>query len=699
MRRTSRGSILAALLCAIVVCTFFTSTTALAAPTVTGPAAWSAYTPADGASVGALRPPIAVTATDTKGLLGSPYVSLKVDGTLQSAAWTRVSPNTLSAAFTPRANLANGTHTVYANVRNNSGTYSTTTWSFTVSNAPKPSSPAPVPGSTVSTDSPVITVAVGGGTTGLTSTVVVDGTSVPATFDSGSGVLSAPTSHLANDASHDVTVTVTNSSGISDHLSWSFSVQVYASMPSGAQDCVTCHPGFPDAHPMTNCLACHGPGSPVGEGWNTPDYAQHSASYVARTPTSCIDCHSSGYSTVPAMHPFTPTATYHDSTTACSPCHVKNLTTEHYRYGLTCLSCHGSVDPAVQTAIATGSTACESCHPGAAIHTAIHNVTLDASCTGSGCHATSTDTTLTDIHINSGTTLTCDTCHKSTDTNVVAAIAGGVKACDACHGTTSHEAQHATTVVASCAGSGCHTGTSLTSIHINSGTTLTCATCHSSTDPNVAAAIAGHTTDCTACHGSAGHTAAHDTTVSASCTGAGCHSGTNLTSIHINSATTLTCATCHKSTDPNVVTAITTGDKSCTACHAPHPDLAVTHTATVTSGTITILGTSFGTHDCSECHASADVRDSAPWVLYVSPDCGRRGRSVGQVMCRPGVSRRRFERAHALGDRRGPLREPAELHHGRLPRGRVQRRRDPRAQAGVRDLPRGGQDPHHRLLG
>ncbi len=614
-----RRALVATLLVALAVLCM--GATALAAPTVTGPATWSAYTPADGGSVGALRPPIAVTATDTKGLLGSPYVSLKVDGTLQSAAWTRVSPNTLSAAFTPRANLANGTHTVYASVRNNSGTYSTTTWSFTVSNAPKPSSPAPVPGSTVSTDSPVITVAVGGATTGLTSTVVVDGTSVPATFDSGAGVLSAPTSHLANDASHDVTVTVTNSSGQSDHLSWSFSVQVYASMPSGAQDCVTCHPGFPDAHPMTNCLACHGPGSPVGEGWNTPDYAQHSASYVARTPTSCIDCHSAGYSTVPAMHPFTPAATYHDSTTACSPCHVRNLTTEHYRYGLTCLSCHGSVDPLVQTAIATGSTACESCHPGAASHTAIHNVTLDASCTGSGCHATGTDTTLTDIHINSGTTLTCDTCHKSTDTNVVAAIAGGVKACDACHGTTNHEAQHATTVVASCAGSGCHTGTSLTAIHINSDGKYSCATCHGSSDPKVAAAIAGKTTDCTACHDATGHTAAHDTTVNPSCTGLGCHTGTNLTAIHINSDGKYSCATCHSSTDPKVTAAIASNNKDCVACHdatSVHGDVTAIHAASVSPGTITVFdgGTSHAynesgpvsvTADCTLCHASTNL--------------------------------------------------------------------------------------------
>ncbi len=632
-----RRALVATLLVALAVLCM--GATALAAPTATGPAAWSAYTPADGASVGALRPPIAVTATDTKGLLGSPYVSLKVDGTLQSAVWTRVNANTLSMAFTPRANLANGTHTVYANVRNNSGTYSTTTWSFTVSNAPKPSSPTPVPGSTVSTDSPVITVAVGGATTGLTSTVVVDGTSVPATFDSGAGVLSAPTSHLANDASHDVTVTVTNSSGQSDHLSWSFSVQVYASMPSGAQDCVTCHPGFPDAHPMSNCLACHGPGSPVGEGWNTPDYAQHSASYIASTPTSCIDCHSSGYSTVPAMHPFTPAATYHDSTSACSPCHVTSLTTEHYRYGLECLSCHGSVNPLVQTAIATGRTDCEACHPGASSHSALHNTTVPESCAGSGCHS---GTALTDIHINSGTTLTCDTCHKSTDTNVVAAIAGGVKACDACHEATGHEAAHNVAPRTDTCET-CHSGSSLTSVHINSDTTLTCDSCHKSTDPKVSGAISAGDKSCGTCHTNQGtdfHTGApakHALPLTPTCVGSGCHDasathvieGKTVDEIHANATTTTagitrsSCQICHWPGNTPTTDCGTSG------CHPerllPHGYDAAAHVASQ-SCVLTCHSATQGItelkplHDaatgtsvpCSSCHPTA-VAAVAPW--------------------------------------------------------------------------------------
>lgn len=481
----------ATLVALVFACVAGASATALAL-TTTGPATWADRTPADGASVGVARPVITATATDTKGLVGSPYCSLKVDGATQSATMTRRSATEITLSFTPRADLANGTHTVYMSVKNSSGVYSTTAWAFTVSNAPKPSSPLPAPGSTVTTVSPVITVAVGGATAGLTSTVLVDGTVVSSSFSSATGLVTAQTSGLTNDASHDVTVTVTAASGVSATLGWAFSVQVYAPMTVPAADCVTCHPGFPDAHRMDDCLACHGAGSPIGEGWNTPDYGPHSASYIAATPTSCIDCHSGGYATVPAMHGFTPVATYHDSQTACSPCHVKSLTTEHARYGLECMTCHASVDPNVVMAIGTGATSCEACHPGAAAHTTVHETPVLPSCAGTGCHS---GTALTDIHDSAK--VGCNTCHKSTDARVVAAIAGGVKSCDACHAATDHETQHAVTLGAC---STCHSGTSLTAIHINPNTTLACATCHGSADARVTAAIAAKDKTCDACH-------------------------------------------------------------------------------------------------------------------------------------------------------------------------------------------------------
>ncbi len=603
------------------------SLAALASPAValaatkTGPATWTEAAPADGSSVGAVRPPISVKAYDPAGIMGSPYYSLKVDNKLQSATFTRVDGTHVGFSFTPRADLANGSHTVVASVRNNVYAYSTYTWTFTVSSAPKLSAPSPAPGSTVSTDGPTISVSVGGMTTGLVAQVLVDGTAVPGSFDAGTGLVSASTARLANDASHDVTVTVTNSSGATDRLAWSFGVEIYGPMPVPDVTCPTCHAGFPDAHPMTNCLACHGPGSPVGEGWNVPDYAPHSSSYIARTPTSCVDCHSAGYSTVPALHSLEATAGYHDSAAACSPCHVRSLTTEHNRYGKTCSTCHASTDPLVTAAIAAKNTACDACHPGAASHELAHEIT-PVPC--NDCHA---GTSLTAIHINSGTSLTCDTCHKSADPNVTGAIAGGDKSCSACHVTdgvdyhTSAVSKHRSPTTSTCFGTGCHAASqSLPDVHAlyaGAGSerpqyASACTMCHK--NPSVETSTAGSV--CSgACHPEANHHENMPTkhaVTSASDTCTGCH-GTDITDIH-GAYTDLTrCGLCHT----QVSNWSKTGD--CGNCHTgpQHPDAAAKHVGDDTDaagyGCSTGAGTPAGTcHDITDVSAlHANVHDGS----------------------------------------------------------------------------------------
>ncbi len=408
--------------------------TALAA-SQSGPAQWSAVTPADGGSVSVPRPAISVSVYDAKGLLGSPYYSMKVDGVAQTPAFAFLAipggydRTRATLSFTPRADLATGTHTVYVSVRDSSQ-YSTYMWSFSVTYAPKVGTPSPAADSLVGTDGPAISAKVTGAVTGLVQHVVVDGTEVPSAWDSANAIVSASAHGLANDTSHDVTVTVTNSMGNSTSLHWTIAVQIYPAMPV-VTSCVACHTAYPMAHPMTNCLACHGPGSPVGEGWNTPAYSEHSPSYLSglTTPLTCTSCHGAGYATVPALHDLsTPQASYHDSASACAPCHVKSLTTEHFRYGKDCTTCHDSTDPKVVNAIATGSTDCMTCHSDAN-HEALHQVTSTDTGTCGGCHAT---TSLTTLHITQQG-LTCDACHKSTDARVVNAIAGGQKACTACH--------------------------------------------------------------------------------------------------------------------------------------------------------------------------------------------------------------------------------------------------------------------------
>ncbi len=294
-RRVATAVVFALLL--VLVC----SGTAFAA-TSTGPAVFTAAAPPDGGTVASVRPVISVTAGDTQGLLGYPYYALKIDGKAMSPqlSWGNPSHTVLTLSYAPKADLAAGVHSAYASVRNTRGSYSTYTWSFTVQPVPVLSSPSPSSGAVVSTDGPVVSATVKGSVAGLVTQVLVDGAEVPSTFNSTTGIVSAQTSGLADDESHDVTVTATNSYGGSATLESSFSVQIYAPLPANTA-CVDCHTTYPAAHDMSNCPACHGPGSPVGEGWNTPDYPQHS--YTLLATRTCESCHSAGYSTVPAPHP------------------------------------------------------------------------------------------------------------------------------------------------------------------------------------------------------------------------------------------------------------------------------------------------------------------------------------------------------------------------------------------------------------
>ncbi len=419
-----RGAILAA----ATLLAILALTSVATAATSSGPAAWSGASPVDGGYISLPRPTISVTASDAAGLLSSPYYSLKVDGVLQSPSvtWGNPAHTIITLSFVPRVNLATGPHTVYASVRNSLGKYSTYTWTFTYAALPTLSSPAPAAESTVTTDGPVVSAVAGGAVTGLTQRVWVDGVEVASAYDPSTGVVSAATSGLANDAWHETTVTVTNSGGGSATLHWRFGVQVYVPMPT-VSDCTSCHTTYPAAHPMSDCDACHGPGSPVGEGWTTPYYAEHSYTYLWGRSASltCEDCHSGGYATVPALHDLSSVGSYHASS-ACSPCHVSELTTEHQRYGRDCMTCHGSTDPNVQAAITGHNTTCTACHKGdvlgahegaAAKHVSTETHAETYGCAGNptstwgNCHDV---TDITALHVNAPDG--CGSCHASSVT-------------------------------------------------------------------------------------------------------------------------------------------------------------------------------------------------------------------------------------------------------------------------------------------
>jgi hypothetical protein len=492
-----------------------------------------------------------------------------------------------------------GTKTVNVKYKDDAGNVVTLTDTIVLDTvAPTFGSATPAPSSVVSTLSPAISVPVTDGSGIATYTLSVNGTSVAAVYESGQ-IVERPTITLSDETDADVRAQVTDGAGNVGVRSWTFHTQTRPEMPGDTSDCGNCHQIDLTHHHQAgrgdDCTWCHFP-------WGSP-----------------------------GLH-LGPTSSYHPSPdAACQPCHSSSLTLEHNgrttQAGdpITCLTCHQSTDPQVAGAIDSGNADCSACHT-VPDHTAVHDTTVNASCAGVRCHS---GTNLTTIH-----TGTCDSCHKSTDPKVVAAIAGHDKDCTACHD-QGHTTVHDTTGQEDCSGSNCHASSNLLSVHINSRTTLTCQTCHSSTDPNVVAAIGAGNTACSACH-SAAHS--DDTALHVSSGGTAhvdfelddddhwdgdgpyvfdadcalCH-GNSLLTVHSSA-----CSTCHASDDPNVVAAIAGENTNCTACH-PDQHSSVSHEDIHDSGKCYCHGIGATTQEgdvqeqyCGQCHTFANVVDTIP---------------------------------------------------------------------------------------
>ncbi|HEY3318322.1 MAG TPA: hypothetical protein VGK50_07870 [Coriobacteriia bacterium] len=349
-----------------------------------GPATFSAAQPAPGTAIASDKPLIAVSAFDPAQLQAAPSFSMKVDGLNVTATfgyfvtgghwvddgcgavWVVDYDYTRATiSYTPKASFAQGTHTAYVRVVNRAGAASDYTWSFRVGSPPTLSSPFPTDRSMSTTDRPTISAKVTGGT-GATVAMSVDGTSVPATLNAMAGTVDyLPPAPLDNDATHTVVLTVTNGAG-SATLTWSFGVQIYTTMPITNTGCQICHTTYPGAHPMTSCNGCHGPNSPVGEGWNLPAYSVHgSTDHIGKL--ECTYCHGGTYSSLPVLHTFADD-TYHLNAAACKPCHVRSLSIEHNRYmssaGTTfdCSTCHTATSTPVVSAIRRANVQCPACH-------------------------------------------------------------------------------------------------------------------------------------------------------------------------------------------------------------------------------------------------------------------------------------------------------------------------------------------------
>ena len=286
----------------------------------------------------------------------------------------------------------------------------------------------------------------------------LDGVVVPTTYTAATKTFKhTPAAALAA-GTHTVSFSAIDSSGGSVSKTWKFKV----SPPmSNAADCTACHTGYPASHPTADCSKCHDhayavPAVPTaGPSRRRPAARATAASSrttpattwtTARTgsgasgapvPFACADCHSATYPAVAQHTDAETTAAHVSSTTGCGPCHSIVLVTEHAQVPQPPPSSTSARCATRPRRASRSRTRSRRATPPAAPATPSHRATRRctpppsiAACAGNGCH---TGTSLTSIHINSNTALTCDSCHESTDPDVVAAISTGDKSCAACH--------------------------------------------------------------------------------------------------------------------------------------------------------------------------------------------------------------------------------------------------------------------------
>lgn len=423
-------------------------------------------------------------------------------------------------------------------------------------------------------------------------------------------------------ARHTTSWDITTCIGSGCHTSPDLSAEHKAARPGS--DCTLCHGNTADpryaaaiAANDTSCGACHdvyAAGTHRTAHWPTPLLADASGPHY-------------GYYTGSAS--LTPT-------NECLGCHTSNLVDEHMgmtdgpyitrppRYDATgnaldCASCHSSANLDVLGAIATGTSACETCHvvhaPTPLIHASDFTPAGDTSCVE--CHSSD----LTVVHDGdyavttaSGKVLTgCAVCHEYYEGERGAQVQYAIDvandtSCTACHAdyhagaTPSHTADDA----ASIACADCH-GTSgqplsVTDVHATAELGK-CAVCHN--NPTRVPDLSAKTAECASCHATEGTdyhlemAAKHLAPESAYCQDCH-HHNPDVTAVHGDG-----CTTCHNGT---VVTkGITT---KCTNCHTEqgvdyHPTFAERHASADTASA-----------ECAGCHKTTDVRE-----LHVTDGC------------------------------------------------------------------------------
>lgn len=404
---------------------------------------------------------------------------------------------------------------------------------------------------------------------------------------------------------------------------------------------------------IVNCNDCHSPAV------NLEHAARKDA---AGAPYDCSTCHNSARTDIRAaitagdpscanchtsIHPDAQYIPAHETRfktqpdVSCSSCHNNNLINLHGSYTVGCSTCHNSTKTEVRTAIKNLDTDCSSCHINPVRHTAANLETkhtssyvLNPQLDCQQCHSNqlSTEHVGKQSKLNPVQTITCDSCHTSTDTAVRNAIANHQTSCDACHtvhpDTAAAHTNPAFTALAKdpdmdCAQ--CHNSVisdEHTATKDAAGANYTCGTCHNSARSEVKAAISNKNKNCEACHtdpvtgqpkvhtssGSPLHDSAYMLNPEVSCKQ--CHAD-NLKNEHVGQINTVTnlameCATCHNNSSPAVQGAITAKDTNCTACHAYPP---AKHQPVHTANVFTKDNTRPDAGTCVTCHKTTNLKD------------------------------------------------------------------------------------------
>jgi len=195
-------------------------------PSDTAPPTISSVTPAAGSTATTARPTITVSYSDNVAI-NTGTAKLTVDGADVTAMATVTATST---SYTPTADLSQGSHTLYFEVKDTAGNAANRTWTFTIvidTTAPTISGLTPANGSLSASGSVTIGAS-------YSDNVAIDVSSVALTVD---GAAVTPTSVTAtavsysvtlSEGTHTVSLTVKDTSGNAATSSWMFTVDTTA---------------------------------------------------------------------------------------------------------------------------------------------------------------------------------------------------------------------------------------------------------------------------------------------------------------------------------------------------------------------------------------------------------------------------------------------------------------------------------------